>query len=74
MKTIAQLILALAVSTPLLSTVGCGDSNEPINVVEGQSREDLDAQAGAISSEYERTAEESNNQEPTAEEKAMNRS
>ncbi|WP_372720173.1 hypothetical protein [Novipirellula sp.] len=74
MKTFAHLIMAMTLSAPLFCTLGCSDSNEPVNVVEGQSREDLDAQAGAISSEYERTAEEAASDGPTAEEKAMNRS
>ncbi|EMI51708.1 hypothetical protein [Rhodopirellula sallentina] len=74
MKLIAHLALALLVSAPLACTVGCGDSNQPVDVLQGQSREDLDAQADAISAEFERSGEESDTPGPTAEEEAMNRS
>ncbi|WP_044250923.1 hypothetical protein [Rhodopirellula sp. SWK7] len=74
MKIIAHLIVALLVSAPLACTIGCGDSNQPVDVLEGQSREDLDAQAEAISAEFESSVEETETPGPTPEEEAMNRS
>ncbi|MBB3206556.1 hypothetical protein FHS27_002365 [Rhodopirellula rubra] len=74
MKMITNLTLALFVSVPFACTIGCGDSNQPVDVLQGQSREDLDAQADAISAEFERSGEESEMAGPTAEEEAMNRS
>lgn len=67
MKPFYNLFVALILFAPIVCSVGCG-SNEPINVMEGQSREDLDAQAEAMYS----GEEEFVTPPPTDEERAMN--
>ncbi|SMP73218.1 hypothetical protein SAMN06265222_11658 [Neorhodopirellula lusitana] len=71
MKPICRLFVALVLFAPVTCLVGCG-SNEPINVTDGQSKEDLAAQSAAIAEEYDRMAEQDETLPPTAEEKAMN--
>ncbi|SMP76038.1 hypothetical protein SAMN06265222_12069 [Neorhodopirellula lusitana] len=71
MKHFHPLIVGLILFAPIACSVGCG-SNEPINVMEGRSREELDAEAQSIYSEYEESAEQNEMPAPTAEERAMN--